>query len=73
VELIRKRANIAAGDRITLVPYPGKRSLLDRFLRGPDENAGLETKVGLALGKLPVRALSKGGYLKLMPYTIRVR
>ena len=73
VELIRKRANIAASDRITLVPYPGKRSLLDRFLRGSDENAAIETKLGLALGKLPVRALSQGGYLKLMPYSIRVR
>jgi protease-4 len=73
VELIRKRANIAATDRITLVPYPGKRSVLDMLLTRSDENAALETKVGQVLGKLPVRALSQGGYLKLMPYTIRVR
>jgi protease-4 len=73
VELIRKRANIAAGDRITLVPYPGKRSVLDMLLSRSDESAALETKVGQLLGKLPVRALSQGGYLKLMPYTIRVR
>jgi protease-4 len=73
VELIRKRANIAASDRITLVPYPGKRSVLDFLLRSSDESAALETKVGQVLGKLPVRALSQGGYLKLMPYTIRVR
>jgi protease-4 len=73
VELIRKRANIAAGDRITLVPYPGKRSVLDMLLSRADENAALETKVGQVLGNLPVRALSQGGYLKLMPYTIRVR
>ena len=73
VELIRKRANIAATDRITLVPYPGKRSVLDFLLSRSDDNAALETKVGEALGKLPVRALSHGGFLKLMPYTIRVR
>ena len=29
VELVRQRAHIAAGDRITLVPYPGKRSIFD--------------------------------------------
>jgi protease-4 len=73
VELIRKRANIAATDRITLVPYPGKRSVLDFLLSRSDDNAALETKVGEALGKLPVRALSHGGFLKLMPYSIRVR
>jgi protease-4 len=72
VELIRKRANIAAGDRITLVPYPGKRSVLDFLVNRSDDNAGLETKIGKALGDLPVRALSRGGYLKLMPYSIRV-
>jgi len=73
VELIRKRANIAASDRITLVPYPGKRSVLDFLLSRSDDNAGLETKIGEALGNLPVRALSQGGFLKLMPYSIRVR
>jgi protease-4 len=73
VELIRKRANIAATDRITLVPYPGKRSVLDFLLSRSDDNAALETKVGEALGKLPVRALSHGGFLKVMPYSIRVR
>jgi len=73
VELIRKRANIAASDRITLVPYPGKRSVLDFLLSRSDDNAALETKMGEVLGKLPVRALSQGGFLKLMPYSIRVR
>jgi len=73
VELIRKRANIAASDRITLVPYPGKRSVLDFLMNRSDDNAALETKVGKALGNLPVRALSRGGYLKLMPYSIHVR
>ena len=73
VELIRKRANIAPSDRITLVPYPGRRSVLDFLLNRSDDNAALETKLGQVLGNLPVRALSKGGFLKLMPYSIRVR
>ncbi len=73
VELIRKRANIAATDRIALVPYPGKRSVLDFLVNRSDDNAALETKIGEALGQLPIRALSHGGFLKLMPYSIRVR
>jgi protease-4 len=73
VELIRKRANLAPSDRITLVPYPGKRSILDLLMSRSDDKAELETKVGRILGNLPVRALSRGGFLKLMPYSIRVR
>jgi len=72
VELIRKRANISATDRITLVPYPGKRSVLDMLFNRSDDNAALETKMEQMLGKLPVRALSQGGFLKVMPYSIRV-
>ena len=47
--------------------------MLDFLLSRSDDNAALETKVGEALGKLPVRALSHGGFLKVMPYSIRVR
>ena len=73
VELIRKRANIAPSDRIALVPYPGKRSILDLLLSRADDSAALETKVEKVLGGFPVRALAQGGFMKVMPFTIRVR
>lgn len=73
VELVRQRAHIAATDRITLVPYPGKRSILDMLFGRADDSNALESKLEQALGNLPISALAKGGFLKLMPYSISVK
>jgi protease-4 len=73
VELVRQRAHIAASDRITLVPYPGKRSILDMFFSRADDSNALESKLEHALGNLPIGALAKGGFLKLMPYSLSVK
>jgi protease-4 len=73
VELVRQRAHIAASDKITLVPYPGKRSVFDVLFGRTDDTAALESKLGRMLGGLPVSALANGGFLKLMPYSIRVK
>jgi protease IV len=73
VELIRQRAHIAANEKITLVPYPGKRSVLDLLLSRGDESTAVELTLEKMLGQLPVRALMQGGFLKLMPYSIHVR
>ena len=70
VELIREKAHFAATDKITLVPYPGKRSVFDVLLNRSDESTAVETKLERVLGGLPVRTLARGGFLKLMPYTI---
>jgi protease IV len=73
VELVRRRANFSASDRIVLVPYPGKRSILDMLFNRSEDSAAVETKLKKVLGNLPVTALSQGGFLKLMPYSITVR
>jgi hypothetical protein len=38
-----------------------------------DENAAIESKLKPLIGDVPIRTLSQGGFLKLMPYTITVR
>ncbi|HEV8037584.1 MAG TPA: signal peptide peptidase SppA [Bryobacteraceae bacterium] len=73
VELVRQRAHLAASDRITLVPYPGKRSIFDVLFGRSDDSNALESKLEQVLGNLPVAALAKGGFLKLMPYSISVK
>jgi protease-4 len=73
VEMVRKKANIAASDKITLVPYPGKRSVFDSIFNRSDDSAAIELKIEKALDNLPVSALARGGFLKLMPYTITVK
>lgn len=74
VDMIRQRAHIPASERITLVPYPGRRSIVEMLFSRQDETADMEMHIQKTLmGKLPVRALVQGGFLKLMPYTIDVR
>jgi protease-4 len=73
VEMIRTKANIAASDKITLVPYPAKRSVFDSIFNRSDDSAAIELKIEKALGNLPISALAQGGFLKLMPYTIAVK
>jgi len=52
-------------------------SLAERKLRLPgltgDENAAIEIKIRSIFGGLPIHSLTQGGFLKLMPYTFRVR
>jgi hypothetical protein len=38
-----------------------------------DDSAGLESELEQVLGKLPIAALAKGGFLKVMPYSISVK
>jgi protease-4 len=74
IELVKKRAGIAATDQVTLVPFPPKRSLLDMLTSRPDETPSVDLAIRKILGcDLPVESLRLGGFLKLMPYVIAVR
>ena len=73
VELVRQRAHIASTDRITLVPFPGKRSIFDVLLGKADDSSALESKLEQVFGKLPIAAMAQGGFHKLMPFSITVK
>jgi protease-4 len=73
IELVKQKAHIPAGERITLVPFPGKRSFFDLLFNRPDDSAVVDAKIGKFFGRLPLEALSHGGFLKLMPYAIQVK
>ena len=73
VDLLRQKAHFASTDKITLVPYPGKRSVFDMFFNRSDDSAAMETKLGKMLGNIPIRAMTQGGFLQMMPYAITVR
>lgn len=72
IDLIRQRAKIPSSQKITLVVYPPKRSLIDVLMSRNDESASIEMKLRPYIGDLPIQALSQGGFLKIMPYSIRV-
>jgi protease IV len=72
VELVKQRAKIAASDKVTLVTYPPRRTLLEvLFSRSGDSE--LDSKIRALVGQWPVRALADGGIMRLMPFTIQVK
>ncbi len=76
LELVKKRANIPAGDRITLVPFPPKRNLFEVIASRsvsdlPELDSKLEARISKLLG-IPVGVWKDGGFLKMMPYAISV-
>jgi protease-4 len=77
VELIRKKAGIGANEKITLVPFPQKRSLFEVLLSSrSDESAAMDAvlnaKIRTLLGGFPAGAWEQGGFLQVMPYTVKV-
>ena len=72
VELVKQKAKIGAGEKVTLVPYPARRSILDLLLSRSAEGVA-EAKLRSLLGGLDARIWMKGGYLRMMPYTISFR
>jgi protease IV len=82
IEMVKAKAKIAASEKITLVAYPPRRSLLQLLMDGDLdltalESSMLQARVNELVGGLPLQALSgalsQGGILSLMPYTITVR
>jgi protease-4 len=82
IEMVKQKANIAASEKITLVAYPPRRNLLQLLLDRDTDLTSIEShmvdsrmaaKLKDLLGGLPLGALSQGGILRLMPYTITIR
>lgn len=72
VEVLKQQAHMSPSDRVTLVPYPGRRSVLDVLFSRADPTAQMQVRLQKILGKLPLQMLSQRGFLKVMPYTISV-
>jgi protease IV len=73
VEVLKQQAHMSPSDRVTLVPYPGRRSVLDLVFSRTDPTAEVQMRMEKILGKFPLQMLSQRGFLKVMPYSISVR
>lgn len=73
IAALKQEAHMAPSDRITLVAYPARRSILELLLNRTDPNAEVQSRLEKVLGNLPLQLLSQGGFLQIMPYSIRVR
>jgi protease-4 len=73
VEVLKQQAHMAPSERVTLVPYPGQRSVFDLLFRSRmDASAAVEKRLGKIVGQLPWQMLSQHGFLKVMPYSVSV-
>jgi len=76
VELVKQKAKIGAREKITLVPYPPRRSIFDRLMSREEESPAISGAIRARLralfGDLPIEAFARGGFLKVMPYSISV-
>jgi hypothetical protein len=73
VEVLKQQAHMSPSDRVTLVPYPGRRSVFEMLFSRADPTAEVRMRLEKILGRLPLEALSQRGFLKVMPYSIDVR
>ncbi len=73
IEMVRDRAKMSSSEKIVLVTYPPKRSVWDVLLNRTDETSQMESLVRPIIGKLPLRALTHGGIMRLMPFAINVK
>jgi protease IV len=74
IEMVKQRAHIPADENVTIVTYPPRRSVLDVLMNRSEDSASVELKAARRLfGGFPVGAWAQGGFLKLMPYVIKVQ
>jgi protease-4 len=72
VEVLKQQAHMSPSDRVTLVPYPGRRTVFDVLFSRADPSAEVQMRLEKILGKIPLQELSQRGFLKIMPYSISV-
>ena len=72
IEMVKQKANIPAGERVSLMIFPGRRSLLDLIMKKSQEDM-MEAKVAQVLGHVPFHSWLRGGYLRMMPFWLEVR
>jgi protease IV len=78
IEVLKQQAHMAPSERVTLVPYPGKRSIFDLLFRSRTDASAdvemreIEMRMDKMFGRLPWQVLSKQGFLKVMPYSVSV-
>jgi protease-4 len=72
IDMIKAKAKIPASERVSVIMYPGRRSLFDMLMHRPTDDA-LESKLTQFFGVAPFHAWMKGGMLRVMPFSLTVR
>jgi protease-4 len=72
LELVKKKAGIPAAENVTMVMYPARRSILD-VLFGRAQDNGVESRLRRLVKGWPSESWTKGGLLRIMPYSINAQ
>jgi protease-4 len=72
IDMVKSKAKIPASEHVTVVMYPGRRSILDMLLHRSTDDA-LESKLTQIFGPVPFHAWMKGGMLRVMPFWLTVK
>jgi protease-4 len=80
IELIKAKSGIPAGNKVSLVLYPAKRSVLDVLLRSNPDAEAEAMLSGVGLGPLraawhdaSLRVWLRGGMLRMLPFSIQIK
>jgi protease-4 len=72
IDLVKQKAKIPPGEKVSLVLYPPRRSVFDVLLRGAADDM-LESKIGALLKTWQARMALQRGLLRVMPYMVQVQ
>lgn len=72
IEMVKQKANIGGDEKVTLVPYPARRNVLETLF-GQERSGVLDSRVAALLKGWAAGTWVEGGILKVMPYHIEVR
>jgi protease-4 len=73
VDLVKKKANIPAGENVSVLLYPARQTLFELLFRQRSTESMLDARIRQVVGSTPFHAWMKGGYLRLMPVWFDVR
>ncbi|HTQ56515.1 MAG TPA: signal peptide peptidase SppA [Bryobacteraceae bacterium] len=69
LDLVKQKAHIPAAENVTIVMYPPRRSILD-LLFGRSTDSMMEARLRRVLKDWPPEIWTRGGMLRLMPFTV---
>jgi protease IV len=72
IELVKQKARIAKTEKIRLIDYPGKRTIIEWFLEH-ERTSAIDPGLRALLKDLHAALWMRGGLMRVMPYSITVR
>jgi protease-4 len=78
IEMVKEKAKLSKSDKIRLVVYPPKQSLLEQLVaKGNESNVSVDRLVQREIrewtGGMPMELFRQGAILRLMPYRLEIR